>query len=150
MSWIREIFKEVQLSDVMRERVALADDRVEHTLAKLEASEETVKRLKERIALLEEELAKHEIATPAEPHISLSTKATELMLEMFRADRLFDRDVGAMARKLGIDRNTAKYHLDQLKNCGFARSTGANYKHHHEYWGLMPAGRKHVVEQILS
>jgi DNA-binding HxlR family transcriptional regulator len=48
-----------------------------------------------------------------------------------------------------MEKGVVKYHLDLLKDVGFAAVTSGNYVTGHVYWSLTPAGRKHAVEKKL-
>ncbi len=50
---------------------------------------------------------------------------------------------------LQMEKGIVKYHLDQLKDKGFATCTGGNYVSGQVYWALTPAGRKYAVQQKL-
>ena len=59
---------------------------------------------------------------------------------------MMERDVGALAAVLKMEKGVVQYHLDRLDEAGCAESTGANYLHGHVYWALTPEGRRRVVE----
>jgi len=60
-----------------------------------------------------------------------------------------DRDVGAMARALQMDRNVLQYHLDCLIDANFADEISLNYLTGKKLFGPTPEGRRYVVEGKL-
>jgi DNA-binding transcriptional ArsR family regulator len=105
--------------------------------------------LKRRIADLEKENAELRAKLPRDTGGSRSADANRVLVHLFRASEIEERDVGVMSRALGMEVGVVKYHLDQLKSAGLADVTGGNYVHGHIYWALTPAGRKYVVERNL-
>jgi DNA-binding transcriptional ArsR family regulator len=81
---------------------------------------------------------------------SLGDETERVLLHMFRTPRHEDRDVGAMAIALELERSVLQYHLDRLAEANLADSVGGNYRFGHIYWALTAEGRKHVVERGLS
>jgi DNA-binding MarR family transcriptional regulator len=79
----------------------------------------------------------------------LGGDTSRVLVHLFRAKEIEDRDVGAMARAFGFESGILKYHLDRLADAGFADETGLNYLHGHVYWALTPEGRRYVVESKL-
>ena len=126
------------LSAVVRERLALAEQKYNDALDQLG-------RLEERIASLESENAELRAQVPAKPtgHLDDGTHQVAMYLFGHVGD---DRDVGEIARVLGMERGVLEYHLDQLNGRGWAKKTGGNYVSGHVYWALTPAGRSYLVE----
>jgi DNA-binding HxlR family transcriptional regulator len=138
---IQDLLQEVPLQAVLRERVALAEQRYEHI------AEENAE-LKERVRTLEKEnsVLRSQVPTPQTGKFDEATN--RVLIHFFRArDEM--QDVGNAARSLQLEEGVLKYHLDELKGAGFATCTGGNYVYGHVYWGLTPAGRKYVVENRL-
>jgi DNA-binding MarR family transcriptional regulator len=142
MGWLEDLLKEVPLSAVMKERVQLAAD-------KLALATEQNESLKQRIRALEKENRQLREQIPKESPDSLSHDTSRVLVYLFQAPQSDDCHVEAIAHALEIDEGVIRYHLDQLKDAGFADVRSANYIHGHVYWGLTPAGRRHVVENNL-
>jgi DNA-binding transcriptional ArsR family regulator len=144
MGSIQDLLQEVPLAAVLRERVALADQKYEAAIRQVEA-------LKQRVTALEHENAELRAQIPRQIKSSpaLSDDTVRVLVQIFRARDIEDRDVGALAQVLGMERGVMQYHLDRLYDGGLAETTGGNYLHGHVYWGLTPKGRQHVVERKL-
>jgi len=141
MGTIQDLLQEVPLAAVLRERVALAEQKYEAALR--ENAE-----LKKRVTALEQENATLRAQIPQKREGTLDNDTARVLAHLFHAEDE-QRDVGIMARALGMDKGVMKYHLDLLDEAGFATVVGGNYLHGHTYWGLTPAGRRHAVEQKL-
>ena len=78
----------------------------------------------------------------------LEEPVSRVLLHLFNADKVEHRGVRLMARMFGLERGMLDYYLDRLKDCGLAAlgSIGP----HDSYWAVTPAGRKFVVESIIS
>lgn len=142
MGWLQDLLKEVPLSSVLRERVVLAEE-------KFDSASKEVRDCKKRIADLEQEIEALRAQIPSEPAGELATDTTRVLVYVFRAAELDDRDVGAIATALEMERGVLQYHLDRLSDAGLAEVTGGNYVHGHVYWGLTAEGRRYVVEMRL-
>lgn len=144
MGFIEDMLKEVPLSAVLKERVALAEQRYAHVMSEnLE--------LKKRVEALERQNAELKAQVPVAKQSQtpqVENDASRVLVHLFRA-RDDDLDVGAMASILGMERGVLQYHLDNLEAANLAHMTGGNYVYGHTYWGLTPAGRRYVVEQKL-
>jgi Fic family protein len=141
MGLLQDILKEVPLSSVLRERVALAEARYQH------ASEE-ISTLKQRIADLERLNGELRAQVPTASKGELDPETIRVMSHLFKVSG-DDLDAGLTARALGMQQNLLQYHLDRLHEIGFAHMTGGNYVSGHTYWGLTPEGRRYVVERKL-
>jgi hypothetical protein len=86
---------------------------------------------------------------PRRKETSLDDDTARVLVQIFKARELEDRDVGAMAEALGMERGVLQYHLDCLDEADLARTAGGNYLHGHTYWELEPKGRQYVVEHNL-
>jgi DNA-binding transcriptional ArsR family regulator len=142
MGSIQDLLQEVPLAAVLRERVALADQ-------KYEAALRDVEQLQRKVAALEKENAELRAQIPQTKQAALSDDTNRVLVHIFRAEQLEERDVGVMASALGLERSVMQYHLDLLREAGLAESAGGNYVHRHIYWALKPEGRRHVVEGKL-
>ncbi|MGA9195106.1 MAG: hypothetical protein WB037_08455 [Pseudolabrys sp.] len=142
MSLLQDLLKEVPLSSVLRERVALAEDKFERASKEIDG-------YRQRIAALERENEELRAQIPSGPP-NIDADTDRVLVTIFRAEDMEDRDIGIMARKLSMERGILQYHLDRLKEAGLADVTGGNYLHGHVYWGLTPKGRQHVVEGKLN
>jgi DNA-binding transcriptional ArsR family regulator len=142
MGSIQDLLQEVPLAAVLRERVALADQ-------KYEAAVREVEDLKRKIAALERENAELRTQIPPSDTTSLGDDTNRVLVHLFLATESVERDVGMMAAALGMEKGMLQYHLDRLQEVGFAKVTGGNYVDGHVYWGLTPSGRQHVVGRKL-
>jgi DNA-binding MarR family transcriptional regulator len=141
MSWF-DFLKEVPLSEVMRERVALAEQKLDNALAEAGLYKARSEQLARQVADLEAEIAELRSASGSP---SVGSDTMRVLHYLFRA-RGDDRDVGQMAYSLKMERGVAEYHLDELKARGLARCSGGNYLHGHVYWDTTAEGRRLVVE----
>jgi len=143
MGLLQDLLKEVPLSSVLRERVALAEEKYERASREAET-------YKQRIAALERENETVRVQISFKPVVNaLSSDTARVLVHLFRAKDMYARDVGAMAEKLRFERNILQHHLDRLQVTGLAETTGGNYLHGHVYWALAPEGRRYVVESKL-
>jgi hypothetical protein len=143
MGAIQDLLTEVPLSAVLKERVALADQ-------KYERAREEIEGYKRRITDLEREVESLRARIPSELSPDFGADAARVLVHLFRAAAQMEaRDVGNMARTLGIERGMLQYHLDQIRDAGLADVASANYVHGHVYWALKPDGRRYVVERKL-
>lgn len=140
MGWLQDLLQEVPLSGVLRERVALAEEKYERALKELEE-------LRRRNAALETDNASLREQIPRVHRIDPDTG--RVLMHLFKAREIEDRDIGNTARALGLERGVVEYHLDRLHERGMAESTGGNYLHGHVYWALTPDGRRYAVEAKL-
>jgi DNA-binding MarR family transcriptional regulator len=142
MGSIQDLLQEVPLAAVLRERVALADQ-------KYEAAMQRVQELEQKVAELERQNAELRAQVPSHGKISISGDTCSVLAHIFRTKDLDARDVGAMAMALRMERGVLEYHLDRLHEAGFAEESGGNYLHGHVYWALLPEGRRYAVEHKL-
>lgn len=80
---------------------------------------------------------------------ALGEDTSRVLVRLFEASELEDRDVGAIATTLQMEKGILQYHLDRLEEAKFADVTSANYLHGHVYWALTPEGRRYVVDHNL-
>jgi DNA-binding MarR family transcriptional regulator len=149
MGSIQDLLQEVPLAAVLRERVALADQKYEAALREVGDLKRKVGDLQQKIAALEQENTRLRAQIPQNTEDPLSTDAARVLVHIFRRGTMEERDVGAMAVALGMERGVLQYHLDRFKQDGLADVTGGNYLHGHVYWALTPEGRRRVVEDKL-
>ena len=143
MSLLQDLFKEVPLSSVLRERVALAEEKYERASREAET-------YKQRIAALERQNETLRVQISSKPVVNgLSSDTARVLVHLFRARDMYARDVGAMAEKLRFERVVLQHHLDGLQETGLAETTGVNCLHGHVYWAPTPEGRRYVVESKL-
>jgi DNA-binding transcriptional ArsR family regulator len=142
MGSIQDLLQEVPLAAVLRERVALADQ-------KYEAAVREVEDLKPKVAALERENAELRAHIPPNVGAPLGEDTLRVLVQIFKAGQQEHRYVGVMAGMLGMERGVVQYHLDRLREAGLADTAGGNYLHGHVYWALTPAGRRRVVEGKL-
>lgn len=142
MGLIQDLFKEIPLSSVLRERVALAEEKYER------ANQESAE-LRKKVGDLEGENDRLRALVAPQSDGALGEDTSRVLVALFKATRKEDRDVGLLAQRLQMERGVLQYHLDRLHENGLAQSTGGNYLHGHVYWGLMPDGRKYAVENKL-
>jgi DNA-binding MarR family transcriptional regulator len=142
MGILQDLLKEVPLSAVLKERVALAEE-------KYRAAIDQVDTLKKRVTELEG--ANLRLKGSAKPDCAppLKDDTKRVLIALFKASTIEDRDVGALARAMQMDRSVLQYHLDRLDEARFAACTGGNYLHGHTYWALTSEGRQFAVEGSL-
>jgi hypothetical protein len=140
MGAIQDLLTEVPLSAVLKERVALADQ-------KYERAREEIEGYKKRIAVLEREVETLRAQIPSDGPDALDSDAERALVHLFRAIEIDARDVGYMARTLGIEHGVLRFHLDQLADAGFAGVSGA--RDGHVYWMIKPVGRGYVMKHKL-
>ena len=140
MGSIQDLLQEVPLAAVLRERVALAEQ-------KYEAAIRQVEELKQRVAALERENAELRARIPHRKETTLGEDTARVLVQIFKARELEDRAVDTMARALGMEEGVLRYHLDRLNEAGLAHMTSGD--HEHVYWALEPKGRQYVVEHNL-
>jgi hypothetical protein len=141
MGAIQNLLVEVPLSAVLKERVALAEQKYEGAIR--ENAD-----IKQRLQVLEQENVALRAQIPKQWNDGLDADTAQVLVHLFRAEGV-DRDVGITARTLQMEKGIVKYHLGLLKDVGFAAVTSVNYVTGHVYWSLTPAGRKHAVEKKL-
>lgn len=146
MGWIQDLLKDVPISEVLRERVALAEDKLEAAEVAKETAQAQVEALKERVALLEQKLAAHESAAPEDP--ALEPDAIKVLGYMFN-DKSGRSGQIAMAAALKQEPGMLKYFLDQLRDAGFAQVGSSNMRTGEVYWNLTKEGRKYAVQEII-
>jgi hypothetical protein len=106
MGSIQDLLQEVPLAAVLRERVALADQRYEAALRDVE-------QLKQKVEALEQENAKLRAQIPqTKDGAALSDDTNRVLVQLFKAARQEERDVGAMAVTLEMERGVLQYHLE--------------------------------------
>lgn len=142
MGWLEDLLKEVPLSSVLRERIALAEEKYERATRENE-------NLKQRLTVLENENLKLRTQIQREQESPLGDDTNRVLVHLFRAREMEDRDVGAMARALEMEHGILRYHLDRLDEAKLAECTGGNLDSGEIYWALRPEGRRYVVERKL-
>ena len=142
MGWLQDLLQEVPLSAVLKERVALAEQQYERATQEISSYQEQIAALKRENEALRARL-------PAEPTEALSADTTRLLVCLFKAPDLDHREVGVMARQLGLEGNVLQYHLDRLDERKLAEMASFDPDLGHVYWALTPEGRRYVVERKL-
>jgi hypothetical protein len=135
MSLLQDLLKELPLSSALRERVELAEEAYER------ASQE-VESCRQRIAALERENETLRARLPSEPAGELGDDTVRVLVHLFRAEELENRDAAIMARDLEMERGVLQYHLDRLKDVGLSSVMDV-------YWSLTREGRRYIVERKL-
>ena len=141
MGALQDLLQEVPLSAVLRERVALAEQ-------KYEAAMRENAELRHRLHALENKNTAIRVLAPPTDIDGLDEDTARILVHLFRAEG-DAKDVGITARILGMEKGVVQYHLDQLKSAGMANCTSGNYVKHHMYWSLTPEGRKYAVTRKL-
>jgi DNA-binding transcriptional ArsR family regulator len=141
MGVLQDLLKEVPLSSVLKERVALAEEKYDGAMKEIEG-------YKQKVTSLERENENLRAQIPKSDG-TLSDDTARVLVHLFKAATQVDRDVGVMSRQLTLEQGVLKYHLDRLKEGGLADIVGGNYVHGHTYWALSPKGRQYVVERKL-
>jgi DNA-binding transcriptional ArsR family regulator len=142
MGWMQDLLQQVPLSAVMKERIALVEQKYQGAIQEVEY-------LKKWVAALERENADLRAQIPHREEASLGEDTARVLVQIFKAKEIDERDVGNMALALNMDRSVMQYHLDRLAETELAEMTSFNYLHEHTYWGLTPKGRQYVVERKL-
>lgn len=142
MGMLQDLLKDIPLSAVLKERIALAED-------KQVRAEEKILELNARILQLEQENGqlRSQLAPTSRPDLPPDT--AKVLVHLFRAESDEARDVQHIAVSLRMESGVAKYHLDRLAEQKLADTTGLNYVSGHVYWALTPKGRQVVVERRL-
>jgi hypothetical protein len=117
MGWIEDVLKEVPLSAVLKERIALADQKYEGAIQQIDD-------LKKKVATLERENADLRAQIPHHKETSLPEDTARVLVQIFRAKDIEERDVGNMAMSLNMERGVLQYHLDRLLSAGSFDSAG--------------------------
>jgi DNA-binding MarR family transcriptional regulator len=142
MGSIQDLLQEVPLAAVLRERVALADQKYEAALHEVEL-------LKRKVEALQRENADLRAQIPEDGEADLSDDTKGVLVRLFKATREQERDVKAMAAGMGMERGVLQYHLDRLREAGLANRAGGNALRGDTYWSLTAKGRQRVVEGKL-
>lgn len=137
MGWIRDLLKEVPLSTVLQERVELAEEK----FAKVEAEAQS---LRDRIVALESENAELRGRLPRQG--TVSADGGRILVCLFREEGRGDKR--HLAGHLQMEVGVVQYHLDRLKELGFAQRTGGRADGT-VFWGVTAEGRRYVVEKGL-
>jgi hypothetical protein len=141
-SLLQELLTKVPLPAMLRERVALADEKYQRAIDEVES-------LKQRFAAIERENVALRARTPGEPTNELSDDTVKVLVHLFMTDAREERDLGTMSKKLGMERNLLQYHLDQLGAAGLADLASGKLLYGRARWAPTPKGRKRVVEGNL-
>jgi hypothetical protein len=148
MKILQDLLNELQLSPVLRERVALADQRYEQADAERAVLKDANAALKRRVADLERENAELRAQIPARPANNLGADTARVLAHLFKVAELGDRHVRPMAQALEMERGMLQYHLERLDDKGLAVETGA-FQYDDVCWGITPEGRRYAVENGL-
>jgi len=140
MAFIHDLLDQAPTPAVLRERVALADQKHEAALREVE-------QLKRRVEALERENAELRAQIPQAKEAALSNDTKRVLVHLFKAQA--QQDVGAITAGLGMEQGLLQYHLDCLLKYGLADVTGLNYLQGRTFWALTPEGRRPVVEGKL-
>jgi DNA-binding transcriptional ArsR family regulator len=121
MGWLQDLLQEVPLSSVLKERVALAEDRFESAKQQIDAYKVKVAALEREVQTLHNEIQTLRAQLPAAgSYKNLGDDTTRVLVHIFRTPELEQRDAGAMALALGMERSVLQYHLDRLREAGLA------------------------------
>ncbi len=142
MRWVIDLFKEWQLSPILRERLSLAEKELKEKKVEGEALRKDRDEWKR-----EAEQLRSQAASDVD-HGDLSEETCDVLIYLFRTDGE-DCDAGFMADDLQMERGIANYHLDLLHECGLAHLIGGNVIDGSVFWGLTSKGRRYVVEKGL-
>jgi DNA-binding transcriptional ArsR family regulator len=85
-----------------------------------------IENLKQRIGVLENENAELRANIPQNVDVPLSADTSRVLVHLFRAREIEDRDVGAISSALGMEKGLLKYHLDHLQEAELADVTGGD------------------------
>jgi hypothetical protein len=141
MGSIQDLLQEVPLAAVLKERVALADQKYESAMKELDD-------LKKKVEALERENANLRAQIPQKKQTStLSEDATRVLVHLFKTVRIEERSEGRIARALNMEHGMLRYHLDRLDEAAFADQTGILDED--ILWAITPNGRQWIVERKL-
>jgi hypothetical protein len=136
----KDALNEAQLQPILRERIALIQDRYDATVRQLEQCQE-------RIADLERENANLRAQIPSTTKITFQPDTVHVLRYLFQHERdRDDREVDLMASRLRMERGVLQYHLGRLKTEKFAHWGGLTVDG--DYWRISQAGRVHLMEQV--
>jgi DNA-binding MarR family transcriptional regulator len=141
-SLLQELLTGVPLSAVLQERVALAEEQYQRAIHENE-------NYRLRVAAIEREIEDLRARMLAGRTSGLRDDTGRVLVHLFKAEAREDRDIESTAKKLTMEQNVLRYHLDQLEQAGLVDMESSKYLHGHVYWALTPKGRKHVVESRL-
>jgi DNA-binding MarR family transcriptional regulator len=142
-SLLQDLLTGVPLSAVLQERVALAEEKYQRAIHENES-------YKQRVVAIErenEDLRARILAGRTSG--GLRDDTGRVLAHLFKAEAREDRDIESTAKKLAMEQNVLRYHLDQLERAGLVDMESSKYVHGHVYWALTPEGRKYVVEGKL-
>jgi len=152
MGWLMDLLdrgkdaiNEVQLAEPLRERIVLAEERIALAEAKYATTAEDLEQCRQRIADLERENLNLRAQTPS-AEITLKPNTIRVLLYMFEATEMDDREVSLMASRLGMTQGVLQYHLDRLRAARLAHESAVDIDG--VYWALTPDGRKYVMESV--
>lgn len=150
LSWLKELLTDIPLSEVLKERIALADDKVRkaelerHELAtELDAAQKKIEQLERELSELKKQSIEDKVGN------KLDGDASRVLGYLFNA-KGEERDTRYISRRLDLQEGMLDYHLDTLESINFAVCSGGNYVSGAVYWDITPAGRKFAVEHILG
>jgi DNA-binding MarR family transcriptional regulator len=141
-SLLQDLLTGVPLSAVLQERVALAEEKYQRAIHENE-------NYKQRVAAIERENEDLRARVLAGRTSGLRDDTGRVLAHLFKAEAREDRDIESTAKKLAMEQNVLRYHLDQLEQAGLVDMESSKYVHGHVYWALTPEGRKYVVEGKL-
>ena len=142
MNWLINLFKEIQLSPVLREKLSKVERERDEAKAEVESYRQRVNELELKV-----EQQRCQIELDAFD-IDFSEGACNVLRYLFLCEGE-NCDIGCMADSFKITRGLAQYHLDLLASLELACCTGGNTIHEHVYWDLTVKGRRYVVEKGL-
>lgn len=152
MGWLMDLLdrgkdaiNEVQLAEPLRERIALAEERIALAEAKYATTAEDLEQCRQRIADLERENSNLRAQTPS-AEITLKPNTIRVLLYMFEATEMDDREVSLIASRLGMTQGVLQYHLDRLRTARLAHESAVDIGG--VYWALTPDGRKYLMESV--
>lgn len=150
MGWLKELLTDIPLSEVLKERIALADDKVrkaeldqQELVSKLDAANEKIGRIERELSEFRKQSTEDQVGN------KLDGDAARVLGYLFNA-KGDERDTRRISRSLDLQEGMLDYHLDTLEELDFAVCSGGNYVSGAVYWDITPAGRKFAVENILG
>jgi len=147
MGWIQEALQELPLSAVLKERVALIQDKYDLAIKENEVLKQQNEFLKEQVAALNGENEELRSQIPSEEEITLGEDTERVVLALFKNHEMEDRRLKFLATNLKMEPNILQYHLDKLKRVKLAKFSA--FVSEDAVWTLTARGRAYVVERKL-
>ncbi len=142
MSMLWDLVKGIPEAAVLRERVALADQKYDRAL-------EEAEELRQKVADLEREVTELRKQLPSEPTGDISEDTAKVLVHLFMSEDEASGEVRAIASQFNMENSVAEYHLERLDEHKLASPADYNPIDGTVNWELTTDGRRYVVEHGL-